>query len=724
MTNTVNISIAADGIATLTFDVPGRSMNVLTPQLITELKDAVERIATDPTIKGAILTSGKQAFIAGADLTDLVQAFDTGRSAVDQLEFINELSGLFRRMETCGKPFVAAINGTALGGGLEVCLACHYRIAADTKAVLGLPEVQVGLLPGGGGTQRLPRLIGLEKSAPLILEGKHVPPAKALELGFIDEVVAPDALLGRAREWLLGEPEAVQPWDKKGFRMPGGIPTQSPKQAQNIMFGTALVAKNTQHNYPAPIAILSCLFEGSVVPIDTALGIEARYFASLLADPVARNMTRSLFINKGLADKLARRPAGPPARRVSKLGVLGAGMMGAGIAYVSAYAGMEVILLDMAQDGAERGKDYSRKLLAKRVARGKMDQGKADAILAQINPTTNYEDLAGCELVIEAVFEDRGIKAKVTQQTEAIIASDAVFASNTSTLPITGLAEASSRPGNFIGLHFFSPVDKMPLVEVILGKQTSDECLAWALDYVQQIRKTPIVVNDSRGFYTSRVFSTFTAEGMHLLSEGVKPALIENAAKQAGMPVGPLAVTDEVTIELAYKITKQTMADLGDSFERTAATDVIFKFIEDLNRKGKRYGAGFYDYPEDGEKHLWPELGKHFPAAAVQPDVETVKQRLLYVQALDAVRCLEENVLTHPVDADLGSILGWGFPPYTGGALSLIETVGLASFVAECDELAAQHGKRFEVPPGLRERAAQDRSYYHRDEAAYARNAA
>ncbi|MEL7451113.1 MAG: 3-hydroxyacyl-CoA dehydrogenase NAD-binding domain-containing protein [Pseudomonadota bacterium] len=715
MTDTIQFSIDDAGIATLTIDLPGRSMNVLTPGFLSDLNSTIDRVLEDDAVKGAIVTSGKDAFIAGADLMELVNVYGSGISAEELYGRNVSYTRMLRKLETGGKPFVAAINGTALGGGLELALACHHRVVADApKLKLGLPEVQVGLLPGAGGTQRLPRLIGVQSALELMTLGKHVSPAAAQKLGFVHEVVAPDDLLSAARRWLDGSPDAEAPWDKKGFRIPGGGGAMHPKAAQVFMAGSAMTAAKTLHNYPAPIAILSCVYEGSIVPIDTALAIESKYFTSLLLDPVARNMTRTLFINKGAADKLVRRPKNVDRVKITKLGMLGAGMMGAGIAYVSARAGMEVILIDSTQEAAERGKAYSVKLLEKAVSRGKMDEEKAQAILARIKPTTTYEQLEGCQLVVEAVFENRDIKADVTAKAEAIIPEDCIFASNTSTLPITGLATQSKRPDQFIGLHFFSPVDKMPLVEIILGEESNDVALARCLDYVQQIRKTPIVVNDSRGFYTSRVFSTYTNEGMALLKDGVSAALVENAGKMAGMPVGPLAVHDEVTLDLGYKVHKQTQADLGDAYVQLSATDVVERFVTELDRKGRRFGKGFYEYPEDAPKHLWPGLAEEFPPADPQPDVEEVKTRLLYIQALESARCFEEGVVTEPADADLGSILGWGFPPWTGGTLSFIDTVGVAAFVSECDRLAEAYGPRFQVPPGLRERAATGTPFHPR----------
>ena len=710
---TIDFKIDADGVAVLTIDVKDKPMNVITPEFMDEIAESADRIAGNENIKGAVITSGKDSFMAGADLKELVDVFEQGRDIKEVYTWCRKLQQAYRKLETCGKPVAAAINGTALGGGLELCLACHYRVAADNpNSVLGQPEVQIGLIPGGGGTQRLPRLMGIEPALRLLTEGKHVKPAKALELGFINEVVEAGTEIAAAKAWILEHGNAEQPWDKKGFRVPGGAGLMHPSAIQTQMVGTALLQKMTNHNYPAPIAIMSAVYEGSVLPIDMALDVESKYFAKMLVNPVSRNMTRTLFINKGAADKLVRRPRGPEKRPVTKLGILGAGMMGAGIAYVSAVAGMQVVLLDTSQEKAEKGKDYSRKLLQKRIDRGRMTSDKAADILERIQSTNDYDKLAGCELVIEAVFEDTDLKAGVTAKTEAVISDNAIFASNTSTLPITGLAAASKRPEQFIGIHFFSPVDKMPLVEVIVGEKTNDVAIAQALDYIQQIRKTPIVVNDSRGFYTSRVFGTYSREGIMMLAEGIKPALIENVARQAGMPVGPLAVTDEVTLELSYHVMLQTRKALGDAYVATPADDVIARFVEDLERKGKRFGKGFYDYPEDGKKRLWPGLAEHYPLAGEQPDPQELRKRILYVQAIETVRCMEEGVVTHPADADIGSIFGWGFPPYTGGTISFIETEGLGNFVEEADRLAESCGERFAVPQSLRSMADNGETFY------------
>ena len=713
MNNMIQYTVDSDGIATLMIDLPGKSMNVLCDELNSELSECIDRVANDENVSGAILASGKGAFVAGADLTELVTAYDRGVSAEQGYAWSRDLSMVLRKLETCTKPFAVAINGLALGGGFELCLACHYRVMTDNpKAALGLPEVSIGLMPGAGGTQRLPRLIGIEKALPVILQGKKLNPEKALALGVVQEIAPVDELLERAKAWLMGTPQAVAPWDVKGFRVPGGAGANTPKNAQNFMVGTSLLAANTQHNYPAPIAAISAVYEGCITPIDTGLDIESQYFGQLVSDVVARNMMRSLFINKGAADKLARRPEGITKSRVTKLGILGAGMMGAGIAYVSARAGMQVVLLDTDIEGAQRGKAYSEGLLSKAVKRGYSTPEKAQALLDRIHPGTDYANLQDCELVIEAVFENREIKADVTAKTEAVIPASAIFASNTSTLPITGLAEASKRPESFIGLHFFSPVDKMPLVELIVGEKSSDEAIARGLDYIQQIRKTPIVVNDSPGFYTSRVFSTSTNEGMTMLAEGINPALIENAAKMAGLPVGPLAVIDEVTLDLGYKITTQTAKDLGDDFIFPSGYPVMRKFVEDLDRKGKRFGKGFYDYPEGEKKHLWPGLAELYPLKDEQPPTQEIIDRLLYRQALETARCYEEGVLEHVADADIGSIFGWGFPPWTGGTLSFIDTVGIEHFVAECDRMSDAYGPRFAVSDWLRERAGRGELFH------------
>ncbi len=713
MTQNIRYSVDGDGIATLLIDVADRPMNVITPGFRKDLAGCVEKLAADPAVRGAVIGSAKSSFMAGADIKDMAAAFQRGLTPVEAAQMSGELNRMLRRLETCGKPMAAAVNGVALGGGFEVALACHYRVMSDDpKAGVGFPEVKIGLLPGAGGTQRTPRLIGVTEALRLISDGRPLGPQDALKKGLVNELAPPAELIERARQWILKGGEGVQPWDRKGFRVPGGAGMASPAAAQTFMVGTALAAKATMRNYPAPAAILSCVYEGTLLPMDAALAIESKYFGQLLAGPVARNLMRTMFINKGLADKLARRPAGPPKSQVRRLGMLGAGMMGAGVAHVSALAGIEVVLLDSTLELAEKGKDCSRQLLAKEVGRGRKTQADADAVLARIKTTASYDDLAACDLVIEAVFENREIKADVTRRTEAVMPKGSVFASNTSTLPISGLAQASKRPAQFIGIHFFSPVEKMPLVEVIVGKKTSEETLARALDYVAQLRKTPIVVNDSRGFYTSRCFGTFVTEGIAMLQEGVVPALVENGAKMAGMPVGPLAVADEVTIDLSWKIMRQTEQDLGRRFQKPVTYETVRTFVEELKRPGKRFGAGFYDYPKDAKKHLWPGLAEVFPGAPMQPPVEEVEKRILCIQALEAARCMEEGVVTTAAEADLGSILGWGFPAWTGGTLSYIDTMGVREFVAECDRLAKRYGKRFKPSKWLRARAERNEPFH------------
>jgi len=716
MQDTIQYTLDADGIATLLIDLPGSKMNILNQQVLADLSACVETLAADDRVSGAIVASAKSTFVVGADIMELVSAYDRGMTAEQGYAWSQSLTRLFRRMETCGKPFAAAVNGLALGGGLELCLACHYRVLTDdAKALLGLPEVGIGLIPGAGGTQRLPRLTGIENSLPVILQGRKLSPDEALAMGVVHELAPAGETLERARRWLLDKPCAVAPWDAKGFRVPGGAGAMNAKTTQTFMVGTSLLAGQTQHRYPAPIAALSAVYEGCITPFDTGLDIESQYFGQLLSGVTARNIMRSLFVNKGAADKLARRPAGIEKTRVARLAVLGAGMMGAGIAHVSARAGIEVMLLDTTLERAEKGKAHAADLLDKAVQRGRVSRQQSEAVLDRIRPTADYLDLAGVDLVIEAVFEDREIKAEVTARAEAVIPRHAIFASNTSTLPITGLAEASRRPESFIGLHFFSPVEKMSLVELITGEQSSTESVARGLDYIQQIRKTPIVVNDSRGFYTSRVFGTYTDEGMTMLGEGIRPALIENAARLAGLPVGPLAVMDEVTLELGYKISLQAARDQGEGHEFASGFPVLKKFVEELDRKGKRFGAGFYDYPRGGKKRLWPGLADIYPPCEPQPVADEAVRRLLYRQALESARCFEEGVLAQPADADIGSIFGWGYPAWTGGTLSFIDTVGAERFVAECDRLAAEYGSRFAVPEGLRRLARDGGAYYMPD---------
>ena len=696
-----------NGIATLTLDQPESSVNLINPGFITALSENLDSAIADTAVKGIIIASAKKDFMVGGDLRG-IYSFHKPEQVI---KLGSALHAVFRKMETSGKPVVAAITGSAIGGGYEVCLACHHRVCLNDNTIqIGLPEVQVGLLPGGGGTQRLPRLIGIQPSLQPLIEGRKYRPAKALEMRMVSELKdSKEEVLAAAKAWIAANPTAQQPWDGDKYRIPGGD-LHHPKHTQ-LFAGTAgVVIEKTYHNYPAPINIMNAVYEGLKLPFDRALQVELRYFTYLVLSPEAKNLTRSLFLHQVAAKRGEARPAGQPETEVNKVGILGAGMMGAGIAYVSAKAGIEVILKDVSQEAADKGKAYSQKILEKAVTRGKMTPQGAAAILKRINPTADPKDIEGCDLVVEAVFESRELKATVTKESEAVLASDAIFASNTSTLPITGLAEASARPEQFIGLHFFSPVDKMPLVEIILGEKTNDFALAKSIDYILKLKMVPIVVNDSRGFYTSRVFKTFVMEGFEMLREGVKPALIENASKLAGMPVGALAVADEVSIELLYKIIKQNEKD---GFEESAVRkEVSTLFIEKLNRPGRKAGKGFYEYPEGGKKFLWPGLAEHFPVAEHQPTVEEVKRRILHSQAIETVRIMEEGVVTKPADADLGSILGWGFPPYTGGAISYIDYVGVAKFVAECDELADKYGDRFRPTDKLREMARTGGRFY------------
>ncbi|MCP5296203.1 MAG: enoyl-CoA hydratase/isomerase family protein [Zoogloeaceae bacterium] len=717
----INYAVDSEGIATLEWDLPGRSQNVLNDQSMAAFAEAAQKALAAPAVKGIVVASAKADFIAGGDLDMLLKANDAQALTAN----LGDWHRLLRALETTGKPVAAALNGNTLGGGLELALACHHRVAADNpKARFGFPEVTLGLLPGAGGTQRAPRLMGIQPALLLLTEGKRIKAAEAQKLGLIHAVVPAGTERDAARAWVLeaaakniasgkdGKPgKTLQPWDQKGYRIPGGG-VMTPSGMQTFMAGNAMLREKTQGNYPAPKHILSCVFEGMQTDIDTGLKNETRYFVSLVRSPEAKNMIRSLFFFMQEANKLAGRPQDVPTQKYTRIGMLGAGMMGAGIAHAAATAGLDVVLLDATLEAAERGKAYSAKLLAKRVAKSQLAQDGADAVLARIHPTADYADLAGCELVVEAVFEDRTLKAEVTKKTEAVISIDAIFASNTSTLPITGLAEASSRPANFIGLHFFSPAERMPLVEIILGQQTSPATLARAMDFVKAIGKTPIVVNDARGFYTSRVFGTYLSEGMALLQEGVQPALIENAGRIAGMPVGPLALADEVSLELVHKIAKQTKADLGAEYVERAADQVAALMVEKLGRLGKKGGQGFYDYPAGGKKRLWAGLAEHFPIRAEQPSLDQVIERLMLIQSIETVRCLEEGVLAAPRDADVGAILGWGYPPFRGGPIGQIHTMGLANFIAACDRLAKQCGDRFLPSESLRKKSAEGSQFF------------
>ena len=716
--NTIRFDIDADGIATLTIDVPDQSMNVIGPDFLADLDVAITRISSEESIKGAVIASGKASgFMAGMDLKYFGSMLASGpgerpapAAIFDQVFALNQL---FRRLETCGKPVACAIEGTCVGGGFELALACHRRFVGDSpKTQLGLPEILIGLFPGGGGSQRLPRIMGVQASLMYMLQGKLFRPAEAAMLKVVDQIVPQGTALSAAREWVKANPNAnAQPWDVKGYKVPGGAGGFNPAFVQTMAGALPMTLKQTQRNMNAPIALLSAVYEGITLPMDRAVRIESKYFAKVAADPQASNMIRSLFVNKQAAERGARRPKDQPKAPTKKLAMLGAGMMGAGIATVAAQAGMEVVLFDRDQAYAEKGKGHVEEVLKKRLGRGMTPEKMAET-LGRVTPTTDYAALAGADFVIEAVFEDVAIKAEVTKKVEEVLGADTIFGSNTSTLPITKLAKAWSRPENFIGIHFFSPVEKMPLVEIILGKETGPAAIAKALDFVAQIRKTPIVVHDSRGFYTSRSFGTYVQEGVEMVAEGINPALIENAGRQLGMPVGPLAVGDEVSIELGHKIVMAAKKELGDAYVPQPSDEVMARMVE-LGRLGRKSAKGWYDYPEGGKKHLWPGLEEMFPRAAVQPDVEEVKERLLYRQLIECARCFEEGVLETPEDGDIGAIFGWGFAPYTGGPFSHMDTVGIGHVVAVLERLAERHGDRFAPTVQLQDMTASGATFYH-----------
>jgi 3-hydroxyacyl-CoA dehydrogenase/enoyl-CoA hydratase/3-hydroxybutyryl-CoA epimerase len=718
--------VDADGIALISWNMPGRSMNVIDAKVTEELAAMVERVATEATIKGAVLTSGKDAFCGGADLTMLETLSRTfaeltksqGEEAANKrlFEESRKLSQIARRMETCGKPWVAAINGTAMGGGFELALACHHRVASENdKTRLGLPEIKVGLFPGGGGTQRIARMLQPADALQFLLKGDQLRLNRAKALKLVDDVVPPGDLVPKAKAWIKAGGTAKAPWDVDGFRLPGG---QVYSKAGMMVFppANALYRRETYDNYPAARAIMQVVYEGLQLPMDQALRVESRYFAKILRSPEAAAMIRSLFVSMQELNKGARRPAEVPAKPVKKIGVLGAGFMGAGVAYVSAQAGIDVVLIDRDQETADKGKAHSQKLITDQINRGRATAADRDALLAHITATPDYAALKDCDLIIEAVFEDRTTKEEVIAKAQAAIGKDTIFGSNTSTLPITSLAKSFKDSKRFIGVHFFSPVDRMMLVELILGKKTGDAALAVALDYVRAIRKTPIVVNDSRGFYTSRVVGTYIREGHLMLAEGVPAAMIENVGRMAGMPVGPLSLNDEVAVDLAWKILKATEADLGPKAIDERQKTLLQEMVEKRGRYGRKNGKGFYDYPQNGPKRLWAGLADLQPTK-LDPDtidVEVLKHRLLAIQALESARCIEEGVVTDMREADVGSILGFGFAPFTGGTISYIDGMGTKAFVDLCNGLAKKYGARFKPSKLLRDMASTGDSFYHR----------
>jgi len=690
-----------DGIIILTLDSPNQSANTMNADFRVALENIVSKLKSETSITGIIFRSAKKTFFAGGDLDELIQA--RLEDATPFFEMIQKMKAEFRYIETLGVPVVAALNGTALGGGWEIALGCHARIALnDPKTKFGLPEVTLGLLPGGGGIVRMVRLLGLQNAFPFLMEGKQFGVDKAKSLGLIQDIAeTPEELMDKAIAWVKEHPKSQQPFDVKGYKIPGGDP-KTPAVAQMLAIAPAMLRDKTKGCYPAPEAIMAAAVEGAQVDVDTALTIESRYFTYLATGQISKNMIGTFWHGLNAIKAGASRPKDVAKWQATKVGVLGAGMMGAGIAYSTAIKGIPVVLKDVSVENAEKGKAYSQKLLDKKVSQGRMTAEKRDQVLSLITATASAEDLKGCDLIIEAVFENQELKAKVTQEAEAFLVEGGVMASNTSTLPITGLANASKDQANFIGLHFFSPVDKMQLVEIIKGKNTSAETLAKAYDYVQQIGKIPIVVNDSRGFFTSRVFGTFVQEGLRLLHEGVHPARIEMAALKAGMPVGPLAIQDEVALTLSEHVANETRKALqaeGKDLPRSGADDVIQTMIHTFDRKGKAAGAGFYDYPEGGKKHLWEGLN-HW-----KQDVDISEQemidRFLFVQSLDTLRCYEKNVLESIIDANIGSIFGIGFAPWTGGAIQFLNQYGLDQAVQRANELEAKYGERFKAPQRL-----------------------
>jgi 3-hydroxyacyl-CoA dehydrogenase/enoyl-CoA hydratase/3-hydroxybutyryl-CoA epimerase len=712
----------ADGITTITWDVPGKSMNVLSLEGLAELDAAIDAALKDEAVKGVVITSGKDTFAGGMDLNLIAKMKDMvgDDPARGLFEGVMRMHGVLRKIERAGmdpktlkggKPIAAALPGTALGIGLELPLACHRIFAADNpSAKIGLPEIMVGIFPGGGGTTRLVRKLGAMAAAPFLLEGKLSAPKQAKTAGLIDEVVADP--LAAARAWVLAAKDAdlVKPWDAKGYKMPGGAPYH-PAGFLTFVGASAMVHGKTMGVYPAAKALLSAVYEGALVPFDTALKIEARWFTNILLNPSSTAMIRSLFINKEALEKGANRPEAPD-QRVKKLGILGAGMMGAGIALVSAQAGIEVVLIDAKQEAAERGRAYTATHFDKAIKRGKASEAKKAEVLARITATTDYAALSGVDMIIEAVFEDPKVKAEVTKAAEAAAGKDVIFATNTSTLPITELARASQNAEQFIGVHFFSPVEKMALVEIIRGKATGDRAVAKALDYVRQIRKTPIVVHDARFFYANRSIIPYINEGIRMLAEGVAPTLVENAAKLVGMPLGPLQLVDETSIDLGVKIAKATKAAMGDDYPDDAVDEVLF-WMADQGRLGRKSNAGFYAYDDAGKRlGLWEGLAKRYPVADAQPDLTEVQHRLLFVQVLEAVRAFEDGVLTDIREGDVGAILGWGFAPWSGGPFSWLDIIGAPRAAEICDALTAAHGPRFACPDLLRRMAGQGTRFY------------
>ena len=718
--------VDADGIALATWDMAGRSMNVITPEVMEELSRLVETVAGDEAVKGCVITSGKEAFSGGADLTMLQGlsaqyaklAKEKGEEEAMRFFFeeSRKLSLLYRRLETCGKPFAAAIHGVCLGGAFELALACHFRVLSDSDATrVGLPEIKVGLFPGAGGTQRVARLMQTGDALQMLFKGEQIRALMARNMGLAHAVAPRDQIVQAAKDWIKQGGSAVAPWDRQGFKLPSNK-VFSAAGMQIWPAANAIYRRETQDNYPAAYAILEAVYQGLQLPMDLALKIESRWFAKILRSKEAAAMIRTLFISMQELNKGARRPKDVPPTKIRKVGVVGAGFMGASVAYVTANAGLEVVLIDRDVEAAEKGKAHSHKLMSDQIMKGRAKTADRDALLSRITATADYAALSDCDLVIEAVFEDPKVKAEVIGKVEAAIRPDCIFASNTSTLPISGLAETSKNAGQFIGIHFFSPVEKMMLVEIIMGKETGDRALATALDYVRAIKKTPIVVNDSRGFFANRCVLAYILEGHLMFTEGVPPAMIEQAGKQAGMPVGPLSLNDEVGVDLGLKILKATKAQLGEAAIVPEQEQLLVRLVEQDGRLGRKNRKGFYDYPDGAPKRLWPGL-KDLQPKHLEPefiDMQELKSRLLVTQALEAARTVEEGVITDPREADVGSILGFGFAPFTGGALSYIDFMGPKAFVELCRELQAKHGDRFAPPRIILDMAASGETFYGR----------
>ena len=715
-----------DGIALVTWDMKAKSMNVIDETVIEDLDKIVDRVTGDPEVKGAVITSGKDSFSGGADLKMLQKqlgAYARGKDKNPEkanrelFEGTGVMHRLFRKLETGGKPWVAAINGTCMGGAFELALSCHGRIAANSDNVkIALPEVKVGIFPGAGGTQRVPRLADPQSALQMLTSGQTLTPQKAKGMNLVHQVVEPEALVEAAKAMIKGGLKAVQPWDEKGFKLPGG-PVYSAAGANLWPPAIAILRRETYGNYPAALAILKCVYEGLLVPFDTGLRIEQRYFTEIMKTKEAAAMIRSLFVSLQELNKGARRPEGVPETKFKKIGILGGGgFMGAGIGYVTAKAGIPVVLLDRDLPSAEKGKAYADNLISDAIKKGRAKDADKEKLLSLITPTADYKDLDGCDLVIEAVFEDSQVKKGATENAEAVLKSSATFASNTSTIPITALAKNSARPKNFIGIHFFSPVDRMMLVEIILGKKTGEKALAVAIDYVRAIKKTPIVVNDTRGFYVNRCVLRYMSEAFKMLIEGVPAPMIENAAKAAGMPVGPLALTDETAIDLAQKIMKQTIKDLGEKAVDQKQFALINAMVDKHGRQGRKNGKGFYDYPQKpAKKKLWPGLSDLYPQLDPDKvDYEELKTRFLTTIALEASRVMAEGIVTDPREADVGSILAFGFAPYTGGALSYIDFMGAKAFVEQAKRLQKKYGADFKPPKLLLEMAEKGETFYQR----------